>query len=209
MPIALTYDEVKALDPCEGEFPRVVKLLGGKTGWNGHKIDAATARKAGCTFDDIMWVASLMARKDADIDRRLRLWIADCAAHVLHIYERTGKSEAPRNAIIAARQFARGEIDEDARDAAWAAARAARAAAWDAARDARAAARDARDAAWAAARAAAWAAARAAAWAARDAARDAAGDAEQEWQFDRLIAWLSDDEPEDWPLPERAIKGDA
>ena len=53
---------------------------------------------------------------------------------------------------------------------------AARAAAWDAARDA--------------AGAAAWDAARAAAW-----------DAEETWQFDRLIARLSDDEPEDWPLP--------
>lgn len=33
---------------------------------------------------------------------------------------------------------------------------------------------------------------------------DAAWDAEEQWQFDRLIAWLSDDEPADWQLPERA-----
>jgi hypothetical protein len=67
-----------------------------------------------------------------------------------------------------------GAHGDAARDAAWAAARAAagaaaRAAAWDAAWAAAGAA--ARDAAWAAARDAAWAAARAAAW---DAARDAA-----------------------------------
>ena len=46
------------------------------------------------------------------------------------------------------------------------------------------------DAAWAAAGAAAGDAARAAAW-----------DAEQAWQFDRLILWLGDNEPQDWPLP--------
>ena len=57
---------------------------------------------------------------------------------------------------------------------------------------------------------AAWAAARDAAWvAARDAARDAAWgaawaaawDAEEKWQFDRLIEWLSDDEPTPLSLP--------
>ena len=195
MPIALTYDEVKALDPCKDDFPRVVKLLGGKTGWNGHKIDAAAARRAGCTLDDIVWVASKLACKDAGIERRLRLWRADCAAHVLHLYERTGKSEAPRNAIIAARQFARGEIDEDERTSACAAAGAAT---------------------WGVAQNAAWGAACAASWVALGPAQNtakyaqnAAGsacDAEETWQFDRLIAWLSDDEPEDWPLPECAIK---
>ena len=38
--------------------------------------------------------------------------------------------------------------------------------------------------------------------AARDAARDAARAAEENWQFGRLIEWLSDNEPADWPLPE-------
>ena len=79
------------------------------------------------------------------------------------------------------------------------AADAARAAPMTAASDAaRAAARDAaRYAAWDAA----WAAARHAPW---DAARAAASAAEENWQFDRLIAWLSDNEPDDWPLPEIA-----
>lgn len=167
MALALTYDEVKALGPCPDRWVEVSRALGGKAGWNGKKIDAATARAAGITFDDLVWVASAVARADADVERRLRLWMADCAAHVLHIYERTESSTAPRKAIIAARAFARGEIDDAARAA-------ARAAAWDAA--------------WAAARDAAWAAA----W-----------DAEEAWQFDRLVAWLSLDEPDDYPLPDR------
>ena len=159
---ALTYSDVMAMSPCGDGFRRVSKLLGGEKGWNGNRIDAATARKAGCTFDDVVWIASALARNDADVERRLRFWMADCAARVLHFYEKTETSDVPRNAIIAARQFARGEID----DAAWAAARAA-----------------ARDAAWAAART-----------------------AEEAWQFDRLVERLSADEPDDWPLPDRAIK---
>jgi len=37
--------------------------------------------------------------------------------------------------------------------------------------------------------------------AAKDAAWDAARAAEEAWQFDRFVARMSDDEPEDWPLP--------
>ena len=208
--IALTYDEVADLDPCADSFKRVVKLLGGKRKWNGHRIDAKAAKEAGCTYDDLVWVASRLARTNADVERRLRLWIADCAARVLHIYEATETSDAPRKAIVARRRFARGEIDAIALAAAWAAAwDAARAAAGDAARAAAGAAAWAAawDAAWAATWDAAWAATWDATWAAaEDAARaaaDAARAAERQWQFDRLIEWLSDDEPEDWPLPER------
>ena len=38
-----------------------------------------------------------------------------------------------------------------------------------------------------------------AAWTAE--AAEAAEAAERDWQFDRLIARMSDDEPQDWPLP--------
>jgi len=164
----------------------------------------------------LVWAPSALARHDKDVERRLRLWMADCAARVLHIYERAETSEAPRNAIIAARQFARGEIDDAAwaaaRDAAWGAALAACNAACDAACDAAwAAALAAVAAAWAAGDAAedaaraAWDAARAA-WDAARAAGDDAGDAEEAWQLDRLVAWMSDVEPADWPLPARHKK---
>jgi len=172
----LTYAQFKALDPCEESRNRVVELLGGARTWGDNGVTAAQAKEAGCTLDDLVWAASALARRDKDVERRLRLWMADCAAHVLHIYEQLGTSEAPRNAIIANRRFARGEIDASARAAAM---DAARAAAW-------AAAWDAEDAA------------------ARAAARAAAWDAEEAWQLDRLVAWMSDDEPDDWPLPDRA-----
>jgi hypothetical protein len=201
--IGLTYDELKNLSPCKDSLGRVVALMGGAKKWGKRSIDAEKARKAGATLDDIVWAASAVARTNPEIERRLRLWLADCAAHVLQHFEVEWPADlCPRNAIIAARQFSRGEIGDAARAAARAAAwDAARAAAWDAARAA------AWDAARAAARAAAWAAARAAAgdaaWAAAwDAAWAAARAAEKQWQFDRLILWLSDSEPTDWPLPE-------
>lgn len=175
----LSYDDLKALGPCTDSMKRVANLMGGARKWNGRKVTAEQARAAGATFDDIVWAASAVARTDKDAERRLRLWAADCAARVLHIYEHDHADDRPRGAIIAARQYARGEISAAAMDAAWAAA-------WDAA--------------WAAARAAAWAAARAG-WAAARAARAAARAAEQAWQYDRLIMWLSDAEPDEWPLP--------
>ena len=204
---ALTYHELKALEPCKDDFARVTKLMGGAKKWGGKKISAARARKAGASFNDIVWAASVMAKKNKDVERRIRLWLADCAARVLHMYEANTKADyRPRDAIIASRAFARGE----ASTAAWSAARdAARSAAWEAARSAT------WEAAWAAAWSAAWAAAWAAAWeAAREVARSAAWEAawaaawsaEESWQFDRLIEWLSDKEPNDWPLPKKVIK---
>ena len=174
---SLTYDECKALQPCADALKRVAKLMGGAKEWDGKKISAQAARKAGCTYDDILWAASALARSDKDMERRLRLWMADCAARVLDHYEaKYPADDRPRDAIVAARQRARGKITA-------AAAAAAAAAAY-------------------AADAAAAAAAAAAAYAAYAASRQK----ERDWQFDRLILWLGDKEPEDWPLPERQRK---
>ncbi len=154
---AFTLAAIAKMHPCAGTFADVRKALPQR-----RRYTAAQAREAGVSFDHIVWAASAFARRDDDVERRLRLWLADCAAHVLHIYEKTETGDAPRKAIVAARQYARGEIDSAAEGAAWAAARAA---AWDAV--------------------------------------GAARDAEKAWQFDRLIAWFSDEEPADWPLPIR------
>jgi hypothetical protein len=213
----LTYEDLKALKPCAESLNVMARLKGSAKAWNGEKITAERARKAGATFEDIVWVASARAAIDKDVRRRLQLWLADCAARVLHIYEADYPADdRPRTAIIASRAFARGEIAEAAwaaaTGAAWVAARAAwsdvaTAAAWEAVRTvawvaAIAAARaGARVAAMAAAMAAARVAARdapsGAAWAA---AWAAARHAEESWQFDRLIEWLSDSEPQELAL---------
>ncbi len=131
-------------------------------------------------LDETVWLVELggvivgpeggkRAAERARLVRRLpydpRGWAADCAEHVLPIYEAAYPGDArPREAIAAARSGA----------AAGAAARAA-----------------ARAAAWAAARAAADAAADAAAAAAAGAsARDAAWNAERAWQAQHLAEML-------------------
>lgn len=114
----------------------------------------------------------LCARKGRlvrELDWNPRLFAADCAEHVLPIFEeKRPNDKRPRKAIEAVRAYTRGEIDA-------AQLRAARGAAGGAA--------------WAA-----WAA-RDAAWAARDAAgaaRDAAGAAaERTWQANHLLTCLN------------------
>jgi immunity protein 5 of polymorphic toxin system len=128
-------------------------------------------------------------------DKNARLFAADCAEHVLHLFEKQRpKDQRPRKAIEAARAYAKDPSEANkragaaaraaARAAAWdaagaAAGDAAGAAAWDAAGDAARAAAGAaaRAAVGAAARAAARAAAGAAAWAAAGAAARAAAGA--------------------------------
>jgi hypothetical protein len=222
----LTYSQLIAFKPCEHSLQEAVRKIDSAQKWAARAVSAAEAREAGVPFDDILWVAAALAQTDEDVRRRLQLWMADCAAHVLSFFESFRPSDTrPRNAIHTARAFAQGVTDTAARaaavDAAWDAARAAaEAAARDAARAAAGAAAwaaasraAARAAAEAAAEAVARDAAEAAAWvAARAAAGAAAGDAtwapawsaEKAWQFDRLIEWLSDPEPDEWPLPARA-----
>ena len=221
----LTFADLKALKPCEDRFAVAKKKIGGPRKWNGREVTAAEAHRLGMSVDDLIWVASACAdRGNVDVERRLRLWMADCASRVLHIYEKKKASLAPREAILAARAFARGQIGAAARDAAGNAARdAARDAAWAAGFAAWAARDAARVATWAAgfaagdaAKDATWAAA----WDAGDAAKDAAGNAardaardagfaaraaarvaEEEWQKARFLEWFSENEPADWPLP--------
>jgi hypothetical protein len=85
---SLSYEEFKAMKPCADDFRRVTKLFGGAKKWRGVKITAAQARKAGATFDDVVWVACAVADINPDVKRRLRLWLADCDARVLHIDNR-------------------------------------------------------------------------------------------------------------------------
>ena len=195
--LTFTYDRVAALRPSADMLLAATEKLGGVAVWKARGFSFREMADAGIQFDDLVWLAMEASREDPGIERRVRLWGADCAAHVLPIFEREMPGDArPRQAIEAARGFARGTVS----NAALAAARdatmdatmdATRAAAWAAARaaasDARAAARDA---------------ARAAAWVATRAAASDAEDAEKAWQLDRLCCWLSEQEPEDWPLPE-------
>lgn len=194
MSFGLTYPQLKKLNPCEDQLEVVRKALGGARKWNGNLVTAQMARDAGVSFDNILWAASAIARGDEEVRRRLRHFAADCAARVLHLFEKERPDDKRvRQSIQAARDYAGGKIEAAAGAAAGAAAHAA----------AGAAAQDAAwSAAWSAAGAAAgaaWVTAQDAVWAAR---RAVSWEGEKEWQFDRLIAWLSEEEPEPLPLPE-------
>lgn len=159
--LTFTYDRVAALRPSADMLLAAAEKLGGVAVWKERAVSFREMADAGIQFEDLVWLASEASRKDPDIERRVRLWCADCAAHVLPIFEREMPGDVrPRQAIEAARGFARWTVSDAATgaalDAAWAA--------WDAAR---------------------------AAW-----------EAEKAWQLDRLRCWMSEQEPQDWPLSE-------
>lgn len=176
-----TIDEILSWNPCSTYGrDRLTKLFGRRK--NVTALDILGCKSV--PVKDRFWV---VLRNHFLDDKALRLWAADCARHVLHFFaEKYPEDKRPREAIEAARRFARGEITLEqmtaAGAAAWATAWATWAAAGDAAEDA---ARAAGAAAWATARAswvaagATWAAAGAAAWA-----------AEQRWQIVRLKAYV-------------------
>jgi len=170
-----TLNKIKAHSPCKDGWNKLLNYLG-KTQADNEPLSIATIIQSN-GIKDAVWALRAVEGKDKEI----RLFAADCAELVLHIFEnRYPNDDRPRKAIQAARDYANGVIDKYELAAAW---DAARAAAWDAARVA------AGDAARAAARDAAWDAARdaagdAAGVAARDAARDAAWDAARDAAWD-------------------------
>ena len=115
-----------------------------------------------------------------DASRELRLFAADCAEHVLPIFEKEYPGDdRPRKAIEVARRFAEGEASpEELRDARDSAADSVSESAAD-------------SVVWAAAWAAAWAAS-GAAWADSGAAWADSGAAEFEWQERRLQQRLTE-----------------
>ena len=123
--------------------------------------------------------ARLLRRVESWNKKSARLFAADCAEHVLHIYEKEfPDDDRPRKAIQAARDYANEKITKDELAAAWAA-EAAGEAAGDPARAAGAAGA-ARYAAWAEAEAAGYAA-----WAEAEVA-------ERGWQTKRLFEYLEE-----------------
>jgi hypothetical protein len=132
------------------------KLLNhlGKTEADDEPLSIATIIQSN-GIKDAVWALRAVEGKDKEI----RLFAADCAESVLHIYKkRYPNDDRPRKGIQSARDYANGVIGKDELAAAWAA--------W--------AALDATDAAWAA---------RAAALAARDAALAACDAARAAWRF--------------------------
>ena len=167
--ITTTLNKIREHSPCKESWITLNKELGSDYGGDtelkfSQLIDILD-------LDDALWCLRSICPEH---DKEVRLFAADCAERVLHIYEKKyPKDTRMRDCINTARLFANGEATQEQLAAARAAARAA----------AGAAAGAARAAAWAAA----GAAARAAAWAAARAVARAARDAEQKYQEELLI----------------------
>ena len=167
-PITTTLNRIRACDPCEGGWRKLLAGLGKTNGddeplpyWRIVEINGVA---------DALWAC----RAEPQHDKEWRLFAVWCARQVEHLMT----DQRSKDALSIAERHANGEASDKelaaASEAAEAAAKNATWAAWDAEDAARAAACAAAwDATWAAAEAA-WAAAwDAAAWAAEDAARAA------------------------------------
>ena len=181
----ITYEDFVSFKPCwltdEEERDKHADQLAGYRAMRDEWSALDILRLDEVDAEDRMWLVLREELIDAPI---LHEFACQCAERAL---SRIGKpDERSVAAIEAKRKWMRGEIPEEAMDAAldeaWNAARAAaRAAEWAAACAA------ARDAAWAASRAASRAAA-------RDAARSAESAAEREWQIAELMRMLEEQE---------------
>ena len=102
-----SYSQVSALRPCRDGLKAAAGKLGGVAAWKARGFTFREMADAGIPFDDLIWLVSAAARNEPDIERRVRLWVADCAARVLPIFEREMPGDSrPRQAIEAGRGFA-------------------------------------------------------------------------------------------------------
>lgn len=167
----ITLAGLRKHDACEEGYDRLVARLGAD--WPDDKPINLLSCLESNPVGDVIWA---LRATEEDCEYVARMIAADCAESVLHLYEAEYPDDRrPRKAIEAARAFARGEIDEQAREAA------ARAA-WNAALTARC------DVTSAAALSASGCASGDVAW---NAAWNAALAAERERQPDILRKWLS------------------
>ena len=177
-PITTTLNRIRACDPCEGGWRKLLAGLGKTNGddeplpyWRIVEINGVA---------DALWAC----RAEPQHDKEWRLFAVWCARQVEHLMT----DQRSKDALSIAERHANGEasdkelaVAEEAAwsalaavgDAAWAALGAAtRAAAWSAAGDEWAAAEDAAGAAWAAT---------------RDATRDAVGAAARAAQREKFL----------------------
>ena len=156
--ITTTLAKIRKHKPCKPGWVKLYKSLGGIKSYGLHTPVKFSQIAGSNGLEDALWCLRSICPEH---EKEVRLFAADCAESVLHLYEKEYDDTRPRDAIQAARDFANGLIDDDVRaaacSAAWDAACSAAAGAAACSAAARIAARDdARAAARDAVRAAAW-----------------------------------------------------
>jgi len=118
-----TLNKIKSHRPCKDGWEKLITYLG-KTEADDDELTIATIIESN-GIQDAIWALRAVDGHDKEI----RLFAADCAESVLHIYEdKYPGDDRHRKAIQAARDYANGLIDAAAGDAAGDAA-------WDAERE--------------------------------------------------------------------------
>jgi hypothetical protein len=100
-----TLNKIKAHSPCEDVWDKLLNYLG-KTQADDDPLSIATIIESN-GIKDAVWALCAVEGKDKEI----RLFAADCAESVLHVYEKQYPNDyRPRKAIQAARDYANGVI---------------------------------------------------------------------------------------------------
>ena len=95
----------------------VQMTIDGVAVWKERAVSFREMADAGILFDDLVRLATEASQLDPDIARRVKLWGADCAAHVLPIFEREMPGDTrPREAIEAARPLSPPKRSSAGRD---------------------------------------------------------------------------------------------
>ena len=139
--ITTTLAKIREHKPCRLGWAKLHKSLGGIKSYGLHTPVKFSQIAESNGLEDAVWCLRSICPEH---EKEVRLFAADCAESVLHLYEKEHEDTRPRDAIQAARDFANGLIDDDFRAAACSAARDT---AWYAAWSAEAAASYSREAA--------------------------------------------------------------
>jgi uncharacterized iron-regulated membrane protein len=100
-----TLKKIKKHSACEDRYKVLLKYLG-KTKADDEPLPMSVILKSN-GLDDAIWALRTLR----GCDKEIRLFAADCAGHVLKYYEKEHPNDKrPREAIKAARKFAKGEI---------------------------------------------------------------------------------------------------
>lgn len=107
-----TLNEIKAHNPCTSGWSKLLKSLG-KTKADDEPLDLMRILKSN-GLDDAIWTLRCFDYLD------YCLFLADIAESVLDIYEKNSDNPAPRNAILAIRDYKAGGITKEGLKAAYA-----------------------------------------------------------------------------------------
>lgn len=194
--LTTSFALLRAAKACTGRYDHLAAALGGIAEYGEETPIPITLVLKAIGLEDTIWaLQAVNPGQRAAADKLARLLAADCAEHILVLYEREYPNDwRPRQAIQAARQFALGAITAEQLSAAHVAAQDAAngipkdapvsnayVAAW---------------AVWSATAASCWKAVRAAWYALSDACLSAAASGthaeERQFQQERLIHYLTE-----------------